>query len=110
MSAGGIQNDQNSDGEVPPGILQLLRGLFPGGEIQVESSQGTGTGSVTEQERTSSAVAQEAEPMVTEEGIFLSRMLEQIMPLISEHGDGSTSSTPVSIHSLAFVVLTCNCY
>ncbi|KMT03610.1 hypothetical protein BVRB_8g192830 [Beta vulgaris subsp. vulgaris] len=94
LSAGGIQNDQNSDGEVPPGILQLLRGLFPGGEIQVESSQGTGTGSVTEQERTSSAVAQEAEPMVTEEGIFLSRMLEQIMPLISEHGDGSTSSTP----------------
>lgn len=52
--------------------------------------------------------------MATEEGIFLSRMLEQIMPLISEnsgttaqgvaysgghHGDGSASSTPVSIHS-----------
>ncbi|XP_021860167.1 ubiquitin-like domain-containing protein CIP73 isoform X3 [Spinacia oleracea] len=114
LSAGGIQGDENSEGQIPPGIFQFLRGLFPGSEFQVESvssqGTGTGTGSVTEQERTSSAVAQEAEPpMATEEGIFLSRMLEQIMPLISEnsgttaqgvaysgghHGDGSASSTP----------------
>ncbi|XP_021741862.1 uncharacterized protein LOC110708067 isoform X2 [Chenopodium quinoa] len=119
LSAGGIQSDQNSEGQIPPGILQFLRGLFPGGEFQVESvtSQGVGMGSVTEQERTSSAGAQEAEPTATEEGIFLSRMLEQIMPMISQnsgtvqnvsssgadashHGNGSTSSTAAEDHEV----------
>lgn len=110
LSAGGIQNDQTSEGQIPPGILQFLRGLFPGGEFQVESisSQETGMGSGMEQERASNAAAQEAEPAATEEGIFLSRMLQQIMPLISQnsgtaqnaaysggdHGDNSTASTP----------------
>ncbi|XP_021745458.1 uncharacterized protein LOC110711390 isoform X3 [Chenopodium quinoa] len=119
LSAGGIQSDQNSEGQIPPGILQFLRGLFPGGEFQVESvsSQGGGMGSVTEQERTSNAGAQEAEPTATEEGIFLSRMLEQIMPMISQnsgtvqndsssaadashHGNGSTSSTAAEDHEV----------
>ncbi|KAL2929887.1 Ubiquitin-like domain-containing protein CIP73 [Bienertia sinuspersici] len=113
LSAGGAQSDQNTEGQIPPGVLQVLRGLFPGGEFHVESvsSQGTGTGSVTEQERSSSADAQEAEPTATEEGLFLSRVLQQIMPFISQNsgteqnvgysrgdtsqqGDGSASPTP----------------
>ena len=105
MSNGGSENDQNSDGQIPPVILQSLRSLFPGSEFQVESvsSQGAATGSVMEQERSSDVAGHEAEPMPTEEGLFLSRILQQIMPLISENsgadasllGDGPTS-TPVS--------------
>lgn len=89
LSAGGIQSDQNADGEIPQGIVQLLRGLFPGGEFHVESvsSQGGAMGTVAEQERASSAAAEEVQPRATEEGIFLSRLLHQIMPLISQHGD-----------------------
>lgn len=93
MSAGGIQNDQSSDGQLPSGVLEFLRDLFPGGEFNVESvgTQGTGMGSVAEQERTGNAGEQEAEPMVTEEGIFLSSLLQQIMPLISENSGGNSS-------------------
>ncbi|XP_057550937.1 ubiquitin-like domain-containing protein CIP73 isoform X2 [Amaranthus tricolor] len=102
LSNGGSENDQNSDGQIPPVILQSLRSLFPGSEFQVESvsSQGAATGSVMEQERSSDVAGHEAEPMPTEEGLFLSRILQQIMPLISENsgadasllGDGPTST------------------
>lgn len=93
LSTGGIQNDQNSDGQIPPGVLQLLRGLFPGSEFQVESvsSQGATVGSVLEQVRTSNTTAEEPEPSATEEGIFLSRLLQQIMPLISQDGGAEQS-------------------
>uniref|UniRef100_A0A7C9AFX6 Ubiquitin-like domain-containing protein n=1 Tax=Opuntia streptacantha TaxID=393608 RepID=A0A7C9AFX6_OPUST len=93
LSTGGIQNDQNPDGQMPPGVLQLLRGLFPGSEFQVESvnSQGATVGSVPEQGRSSSPTAEEAEPGPTEEGIFLSRLLQQIMPLISQDGGAEQS-------------------
>ncbi|PRQ46230.1 putative ubiquitin [Rosa chinensis] len=88
LSSGGTQNDQESERQVPSGILNLLRALFPGGEIHVEdgSVQGMNSSSVSDQARTSNgvAVAPEAEPRVSEEGIFLSNLLHQVMPLISQ--------------------------
>ncbi|BBH08568.1 Ubiquitin-like superfamily protein [Prunus dulcis] len=88
LSAGGTQNNQESERQIPSGILQFIRNLFPGGEIHVEdgSAEGLTTGSVSDQARTSSGVvgAQEAEPRVTDEGLFLSNLLHQIMPFISQ--------------------------
>ena len=55
------------------------------------SSQGATVGSVPEQVRTSSTTAEEPEPSATEEGIFLSRLLQQIMPLISQDGGAEQS-------------------
>ncbi|GAB4828195.1 hypothetical protein Ancab_035112 [Ancistrocladus abbreviatus] len=110
MSSGGIQNDQNAAGQIPSGVLQFLRGLFPSGEIHVESvsSQGMPGETVADHGRPSGVAAQEEEPTVTEEGLFLSNLLQQIMPFISpgteqdvvppgeadasEHVDGVASS------------------
>ncbi|XP_008242909.1 PREDICTED: large proline-rich protein bag6-A isoform X1 [Prunus mume] len=92
LSAGGTQNNQESERQIPSGILQFIRNLFPGGEIHVEdgSAEGLTTGSVSDQARTSSGVvgAQEAEPRVTDEGLFFSNLLHQIMPFISQASGG----------------------
>ncbi|XP_050364892.1 ubiquitin-like domain-containing protein CIP73 [Argentina anserina] len=88
LSSGGTQSDQESERQVPSGILNLLRALFPGGEIHVEdgSVQGVNSSTVSDQARTSSgaAVTSEAEPRVSEEGFFLSNLLHQVMPIISQ--------------------------
>lgn len=133
LSSGGTQNDQESERQVPSGILNLLRALFPGGEIHVEdgSVQGMNSSSVSDQARTSNgvAVAPEAEPRVSEEGIFLSNLLHQVMPLISqaatrepglvpaeaenssEHTMAQDSSTVVCmLHHLSFPGLLCLMY
>ncbi|KAL9223938.1 hypothetical protein vseg_000021 [Gypsophila vaccaria] len=113
LSSGGIPTDQNAEAPVPPGILRILRGLFPGGEIQVEraTSEGIATEG-TEQAPPSGTIAEEEEPRVTIEGLFFSAMLQQLMPLITQHpeieravhaGEGAssmqtddpTSSSPV---------------
>ncbi|WCJ30100.1 Ubiquitin-like domain-containing protein CIP73 [Euphorbia peplus] len=73
----------NSESERQSSILQLLRNLFPGGEIHVDDSglQGATTGSSTENARTPAASV-ESQSGVTDEGIFLSNLLQEIMPLI----------------------------
>lgn len=76
-------------------MLQFLRALFPGGEIHVEdqSSQGTTAGVTSAATSSGAAQAPEAEPNVSEEGIFLSNLLRGIMPVISQHiGRGGDSS------------------
>ena len=86
LSAGGTQNNPDSDRQLPSSVVQFLRTLFPGGEIHVEeaSSQETARGAVPEHAGTSNGVmnAMEPEPRVSDEGIFLSNMLRQIIPLI----------------------------
>ncbi|KAM3714233.1 hypothetical protein ACB098_01G319100 [Castanea mollissima] len=88
LSAGGTQNNPDSDRQLPSSVVQLLRTLFPGGEIHVEeaSSQETARGAVPGHAGTSNGVmnAMEPEPRVSDEGIFLSNMLRQIIPLISQ--------------------------
>ncbi|KAK9706266.1 hypothetical protein RND81_07G114200 [Saponaria officinalis] len=107
LSSQGTPSDLTAEGQMPPGILQLLRGLFPGGEFQVErvSSEGTATEATEQAPPSAAAATEEAEVRVTEEGLFLSRMLQHIMPLISqdpgtehEHpreGDDATTSATV---------------
>ncbi|CAJ1944724.1 unnamed protein product [Sphenostylis stenocarpa] len=88
LAASGPQNNQESDRQIPSSVLQILRTLFPGGEIHVEDSgvQGTTAGSTSDHAATSRAAAQvpEAQPSVSEEGIFFSNMLREIMPVISQ--------------------------
>ncbi|XP_021808980.1 large proline-rich protein bag6 isoform X2 [Prunus avium] len=103
LSAGGTQNNQESERQIPSGILQFIRNLFPGGEIHVEdgSAEGLTTGSVSDQARTSSGVvgAQEAELRVTDEGLFLSNLLHQIMPFISQASGGEPGLVPTAVEN-----------
>ncbi|KAJ1382371.1 Ubiquitin-like domain superfamily [Sesbania bispinosa] len=100
LAAGGSQNNQESERQIPSSVLQFLRTLFPGGEIHVEDSslQGTTAGSTSEHATTSMGAAQaqaqapEAEPRVSDEGIFLSNILREIMPVISQVGSEGNSS------------------
>lgn len=125
-STGAPENHHPPGREVPSEVFQVLRSLYPGGEIHVEdlASQGTAAGPVTENAGTTSSAAgtmdqQEPERRVTEEGIFLSNLLREIMPVVSQFAgatpDVSTqppnaseqrtahqSSTQVSLFHLLF--------
>ncbi|XP_017633351.1 ubiquitin-like domain-containing protein CIP73 isoform X3 [Gossypium arboreum] len=94
LAAGRTQNNQDSERQSPSNVLQFLRSIFPGGEIQVEeaSSQGTARDSVRGQAEASND-APAAETSITNQGVFLSNLLHQIMPYISQHA-GSQRSTP----------------
>ncbi|XP_038700064.1 ubiquitin-like domain-containing protein CIP73 isoform X1 [Tripterygium wilfordii] len=95
LSAGGTLNSQEHEGQIPNSVFQLLRNLFPGGEIHVEdgSSQGTATGSVSGHAGRSNTPA-DAEPGATDEGIFLSNLLHEIIPFISQHADPVSTIIP----------------
>ncbi|KAJ6435712.1 hypothetical protein OIU84_000845 [Salix udensis] len=94
LSASGAQNNQDSERHIPNNILQLLRTILPG-DIHMEdaSSQGTTTSSVPESAGQSTATAV-AEPRATDEGIFLSNLLREIMPLMSQSGGAEPSVIP----------------
>lgn len=95
LSAGGTHSNQESDQNIPSGVLNMLRTLFPGGEIHVEDSNShrptSSSAPVQENAPTSvpghgtSSGGSEAEASVSEEGVFLSNMLRQIMPFVSQH-------------------------
>lgn len=101
LAASGPQNNQETERQIPSSVLQLLRSLFPGGEIHVEDSsvQGIAAGSTSDHAATSTGAAQvpEAQPNVSEEGIFLSNMLREIMPVISQQV-GSEEGIPSEDH------------
>ncbi|TQD86169.1 hypothetical protein C1H46_028342 [Malus baccata] len=103
LSAGGTPNSQDSERQVPSSILQFIRTLFPNGELHVEdgSAEGVIAGSVPDQARTSSGgvAAPEAQPRATDEGIFLSNLLHQIMPFISQATGGEPGNS--SEHRMA---------
>ncbi|KAI9117193.1 hypothetical protein K1719_011359 [Acacia pycnantha] len=97
LTAGGLQSNQESERQIPNNVLQFIRALFPGGEIHVEdpSSQGTTSAPTLDHAGTSTGAAcvPESEPRASEEGIFLSNLLREVMPLISQAGSG-TPGTP----------------
>ncbi|XP_039689923.1 ubiquitin-like domain-containing protein CIP73 isoform X3 [Medicago truncatula] len=88
LAAGGPQNSQESDRQIPSSVYQFLRTLFPTGEIHVEDSslQGANASSTSMHAATSRGAPQapEAEPAVSAEGVFLSNVLREIMPVISQ--------------------------
>lgn len=173
LSARGTLNGQDSERQIRSGVFQLLRNLFPAGEIHVDdaSLQRTDSGSVPERaaapateptvapvagpaaapvaepvaapvteqaaapvtEQAAAPVAEQmaspvvddaapsngpsaAEANVTEEGIFLSNLLHQIIPVISHHtiaepdsgstGEANTSEPRVAQDSSIHVSMT----
>ncbi|KAI3696626.1 hypothetical protein L6452_29060 [Arctium lappa] len=88
---GALHSDQSFATEVPNGLGQLLRNLFP-----VEQNhgndfifQGTGADAVSGNVE---ANPQEA-PRVSDEGTFLANLLHQIMPIVSQHINGADGSS-----------------
>ncbi|GLU09588.1 hypothetical protein SLE2022_264400 [Rubroshorea leprosula] len=82
----GTQNNQESERQLPSSVLQFLRTIFPGGEIHVEDPSSIGMATVSAPEHAStSSNPSAAESIVTDQGVFLSNLLHQIMPFISQH-------------------------
>ncbi|KAI6679216.1 hypothetical protein NL676_033097 [Syzygium grande] len=98
ISSGGSQTNGETERQVPGSVVQFLRSLFPGGDIRVEGSSidGTVIGSASQDAGTSAGAmnAPESENRASDDGIFLSNLLHQIMPFISEHA--VAGSNPVS--------------
>ncbi|XP_057959141.1 ubiquitin-like domain-containing protein CIP73 isoform X2 [Malania oleifera] len=97
---GAAQDGQGSSTQIHGSLDQLLRTLFPGEQIHVGNVnfQGAPPSSVAEHVGTTEAGAtvQEAAPAVAD-GLFLSNVLHQIMPFISQGaGMGSNIASPDS--------------
>ncbi|CAL5440125.1 unnamed protein product [Camellia sinensis] len=95
----GTQNGEGFSTQFQSGLDQLLRSIFPGDQIYVGdvNFQGSGTSSAAGREGTSQGAAptQESAPRVGDEGLFLSNLLHQIMPIISENtASGSGMASP----------------
>ncbi|XP_050203774.1 ubiquitin-like domain-containing protein CIP73 [Mercurialis annua] len=101
VAAGGTQN--NPESERQNSILQLLRNLLPGGEINVEGAglQGAAAGSSPGNTEAFTAPA-ESQSAPTDEGIFLSNLLREIMPVISQRGvaEARANSEHASDHQM----------
>ncbi|XP_038889778.1 ubiquitin-like domain-containing protein CIP73 isoform X2 [Benincasa hispida] len=88
---GGAQGTLESERQVPSNVVQFLRTLFPGGEINIEDASFQEiSGSIpTHPSMASSSVAnvQESESRTSDEGMFLSNIFHQIMPFTSQRGN-----------------------
>lgn len=85
------QSNLESERQVPSNVVQFLRTLFPGGEINIEDASFQEiSGSVpAHHSMASSSVVnvQESEPRTTDEGMFLSNIFHQIMPFTSQRAN-----------------------
>ncbi|XP_022946657.1 large proline-rich protein BAG6 isoform X1 [Cucurbita moschata] len=86
------QGNLESERQVPSNVVQFLRTLFPGGEINIEDASFQEiSGSVPAHHSmvASSSVSnvQESDPRTTDEGMFLSNIFHQIMPFASQRGN-----------------------
>lgn len=98
ISSAGSHTNGETERQVPGSVVQFLRSLFPGGDIRVEGSSidGTVIGSASQDAGTSAGAmnSPESENRASDDGIFLSNLLHQIMPFISEHA--VAGSNPMS--------------
>ncbi|KAJ8768123.1 hypothetical protein K2173_021063 [Erythroxylum novogranatense] len=86
LSTTRAQNNHVPERQIPHNVMQLLRNLFSGGDIQVQdgSLPGIATGSIPETAGVSNLPV-ESEARATDEGIYLSRLLREIIPFVSQH-------------------------
>ena len=71
--------------------MQLLRTILPGDIHMEDASSQLRTASSVPEPSTATA---EAEPRATDEGVFLSNLLREIMPLISQSGGAEPNVIP----------------
>ncbi|KAK9279406.1 hypothetical protein L1049_013085 [Liquidambar formosana] len=89
-SGGGTQDNQEISSQIHRRLDQWLRTIFPGEQIHFGGDvdfQGPATSSTTQHVGATEAAVntQEASLSVGDEGTFLSNLLRQIMPVISQH-------------------------
>lgn len=79
-------NDQGFSAQVR-GLEQLLSSIFPGGHILSENTEPPRPGSAPSQTEAAQGTgnSQESASAVSEEGVILSNILRQIMPMLSEN-------------------------
>ncbi|KAL7164160.1 hypothetical protein ACSBR2_040135 [Camellia fascicularis] len=98
-SGDGTEIGQGFSTQIHGGLDQLLRSIFPGEHIHVGDvnfhGMGTSSAAVHAGTTQSAATTQVAAPREGDEGLFLSNLLRQIMPIISE-STASGSSIPSS--------------
>ncbi|GMP94442.1 hypothetical protein CsSME_00043904 [Camellia sinensis var. sinensis] len=98
-SGDGTEIGQGFSTQIHGGLDQLLRSIFPGEHIHVGDvnfhGMGTSSAAVHTGTTQSAATTQVAAPREGNEGLFLSNLLRQIMPIISE-STTSGSSIPSS--------------
>ncbi|KAF5938352.1 hypothetical protein HYC85_022611 [Camellia sinensis] len=98
-SGDGTEIGQGFSTQIHGGLDQLLRSIFPGEHIHVGDvnfhGMGTSSAAVHTGTTQSAATTQVAAPREGDEGLFLSNLLRQIMPIISE-STTSGSSIPSS--------------
>lgn len=91
----GSLNNQDSERQLPSSVLQFLRSIFPDGEIHVENPGSLGTATVPSTEHAAPTVdPPAAEPAVTDQGVFLSNLLQQIIPFVLQHGSQHQRDVP----------------
>lgn len=93
LSSEGNQN-QESERQIPRRVVQFLSSLFPGGEIHVDDVGIQGL--ATDPAPSGSVQAQDPAPQVSEEGAFLSSLLSQIMPIISQQNGTNSEEESMS--------------
>ncbi|XP_076900164.1 ubiquitin-like domain-containing protein CIP73 isoform X1 [Bidens hawaiensis] len=89
----GTTHGQTFSSEIPSGLDQLLRNLFPVEQNHANNFifQGTSV------ESAPAPVNSQETPAVTEEGTFLSNLLHQIMPIVTQHlNDGENGAAQSS--------------
>lgn len=99
-----MTNGHSFTTEIPSGLDQLLRNLFPGepnhGNDFIFQRATTGT----DVETAHTAVNSQEAATVSDQGTFLSNLLHQIMPVVSQHiNGGADGSSSVSSSIMTFL-------
>lgn len=102
LSSEGNQN-QESERQIPRRVVQFLSSLFPGGEMHVGDVEIQGL--ATDPAASGSAHAQDPASQVSEEGAFLSSLLSQIMPIISQQTGSDPNGTNSEEESMSTQVI-----
>ncbi|KAI3454230.1 hypothetical protein Pfo_010893 [Paulownia fortunei] len=88
-------NDQGFSAQIRGGLEQLLSTIFPGEHVLSDNADPPGSGSVPSHTEAAQDIgsSQESASAVSDEGILLSNILHQIMPMLSENA-GAEPNTP----------------
>ncbi|XP_011081507.1 uncharacterized protein LOC105164545 isoform X1 [Sesamum indicum] len=79
-----VPSDRGFPAQVQSGLEQLLRTIFPGEHSPSDNANPTGS-VPSHSEAAQVDTSQEAAPIVSDEAMFLSNILRQVMPIISEN-------------------------
>ncbi|KAL0394300.1 UNVERIFIED_CONTAM: Ubiquitin-like domain-containing protein CIP73 [Sesamum latifolium] len=88
-----VLSDRGFPAQVPSGLEQLLRTIFPGEHAPSDNANPTGTVPSHTEAAQVVDTSQEAASIVSDEAMFLSNILRQVMPIINENA-GAAQDMP----------------